>query len=464
LNGVELQAEYGSRDSFDAGLVAGIESESFNATINGGYTRTDGISAAAGGSEPDAFRQWRIAGRGEARLTEGLWFRASARHADGRLDIDGFPGPAFTLADTAEYQDTRQTSARAGLVWQGEALSLDAAFAHSGTDRDYFDPASGAGPTFGTRGRSQRAGLRGSWAMAHGFRLDFGGEGEWSRFSSTFDALKTARTASAHALLDWGGDSANLTACLRVDDHSRFGSDVTLGANGSLRLGGGWRLRASYGEGFKAPSLFQLFSDFGNAALAPERSRSYDIAVELGDRNSGSLHAALTAFRRDTRGLIDFVSCFGVTGGICAGRPFGTYDNVGRARAEGVELELGVRLGERLRAQAAWSFVKATDRANGKDLARRPRHALSLSADWRTLLHDLTLGADLRAVSHSFDDAGNFVQLPGHALLTLRASLPVTDRIELYGRIENVTDKRYQTAAGYGAPGRSAYLRARARF
>ena len=63
---------------------------------------------------------------------------------------------------------------------------------------------------------------------------------------------------------------------------------------------------------------YALLSDYGNAALAPERSRSFDAGIELGDRNVYGLHFALTAFRRDTRGLIDYVSCFGASTGICA--------------------------------------------------------------------------------------------------------------------------------------------------
>ncbi len=113
--------------------------------------------------------------------------------------------------------------------------------------------------------------------------------------------------------------------------------------------------------------------------------------------------------------------------------------------------------------------MKAVNRSagsanQGNDLARRPRHALTLAADWRTPLRDLSLGADLRVVGHSFDEAGNFTRLGGYALVTLRASLPVADGIELFGRVENVTNESYQTAAGYGTPGRSAYAGVRARF
>ena len=67
-------------------------------------------------------------------------------------------------------------------------------------------------------------------------------------------------------------------------------------------------------------------------------------------------------------------------------------------------------------------------------------------------------------MSDSFDDAGGFTPLDGYPLLTLRASLPLGERFEVYGRIENVTDQAYQQAAGYGTYGRSAYAGVRARF
>ncbi len=463
FNGVELSAEGGSHGSADLEAAAGISGDRGGLTLSGGYVRTDGISSAASGTEPDGFRQWRIGGRGRIALATGLTATLVARHTDGRLDIDGFPPPIYAFADTPEYQTTRESSGRAGLQYRSSGLELDAGYALSDIRRAYFDPTFGTAPNYQTFGRSQRIDVTGRAGLASGFSLIFGADSEWTRFSSTFDARRTANLSSGHALLQYERNGLNLAAGLRIDSHSRFGSQWTFGANGNFDIAQGWRIRASYGEGFKAPTLFQLWSDFGNSALRPERSRSYDLGIEKGHRNA-PFHAALTLFRRDSRDLIDFVSCFGVSTGICAGRPFGTYDNVNRARAEGIELEAGGRPTDRLTLRAAYSMVKATNRVTGTDLARRPRHAVSLSADWRTPLRDLSLGADLRAVSHSFDDAGNFTRLDGHGLLTLRASLPVTGQVELYGRIENVTGEHYQTAAGYGTAGRSAYAGVRARF
>jgi len=74
------------------------------------------------------------------------------------------------------------------------------------------------------------------------------------------------------------------------------------------------------------------------------------------------------------------------------------------------------------------------------------------------------MGGDIRMVGDSFDDAGNLTRLDGYQLVTLRGSLPIGEHVELFGQIENLFDADYQTAAGYGSPGRGAFVGARAKF
>jgi vitamin B12 transporter len=97
----------------------------------------------------------------------------------------------------------------------------------------------------------------------------------------------------------------------------------------------------------------------------------------------------------------------------------------------------------------------------GNPLPRRPRHALSLANEWE--LDGPIVGADLRWVSESFDDLAATVRMPAYARLDLTARWPVSDRVELFGRIENVWDEQYQTAAGYASPGRGAFVGVRLR-
>jgi vitamin B12 transporter len=119
---------------------------------------------------------------------------------------------------------------------------------------------------------------------------------------------------------------------------------------------------------------------------------------------------------------------------------------------------------DKLSARAAYSHITATDRASGKDLPRRPRDLVSAGLDWDTPLAGLRLGADLRVAGATFDDRGNFTRLDGYGLLTLRARVPLGERFELYGRVENVTATDYRTVADYGTYGRTAFVGLRAKW
>ena len=467
FSGAKASAEYGSRDTTYGTLAAGVDQGPLKITADGAWYRTDGFSAAANGSEPDGFRQWLAGGTGSLAVAPGLNLRGSIRYASSRVDIDGFPAPEFVLADTAEFQDTRQVSALAGISYANEGLRVDASWSGADTERDNFDPSTGSAPSYSTNGHSDQLIVRGAWELGKS-TIWFGGENEWTRFTSSFDARQRARASGAYVQLGHRFGALAVNVGSRFADHSRFGTATTFGADASLELGHGWRFRASFGEGFKAPTLFQLFSDFGNLALRPERSSSADFGVELNDRNHGPYFSA-TVFRRESKALIDFVSCFGETSGICADRPFGTYDNVGRARAQGIELEATQELSSGLVARAVYSFVDARDRTpgspgRGNRLARRPRHMASLGADWRLDHSGASIGADLRWVAASFDDAANRVRLSPYAVLDVTGRWPIGNRIELYGRIENLWNERYQTAAGYASAPRGAFVGARWRL
>ena len=242
-----------------------------------------------------------------------------------------------------------------------------------------------------------------------------------------------------------------------------------------MNADGAWQvddttLHAAYAEGYKAPTLFQLSGSagaFGNPALSPERSRSYEVGVR---QSLGTVSGSVTLYRRDSRNLIDFVGCAGAGApAICTGgtRPFGTYDNVARARAEGIEAEVQWQVSNAFSLSGGYALISTRDRAagsfsNGKRLARRPLHSANLLAHYDG--EGFTLGGDIRYVGTSFDNRSNSVRLSGTALVTLRTSIEVNDAIELYGRVENLFDADYESVSGYGTYGRTVNFGARARF
>jgi vitamin B12 transporter len=459
--------EYGARDTLHAVTAVTLRRGSSFLNLGGGHFQTEGFSAAAAGTEPDGFRQDEVSGRGRLELARGFGLFASGRYADGRAEIDGFPAPTFELADTAEYQDTRQGSGAAGLAYERGKLAVIATGSFARTERENFDPAAGAGPTFSGRGDSRRIELRGRWGdlfeSAAGPVVQFGAEREWSRYRTLCDGGSGTATNGAYAQLGWNAARWHVAAGLRRDEHRDFGGQWSFGADGAAELGR-VRLSASYGEGFKSPTLFQLRSDFGNALLRPERSRGFEVGAKF---RAAALELGLTAFRRDTYNLINFVSCFAQSTGICAQRPFGTYDNLGRTRAQGVEASVAAHPRRDLALRAAYTYLDATDRTPGSAtygavLARRPHHTLSAAAEWAAIA-GVRLGADLRWVSDRFDDAANGIPLESYAVVGLRGEWDAGGMFTLFGRIENAFDKSYQTAAGYASARRGVFVGVRGR-
>lgn len=463
-NGLSGSIEYGGDERVTATAAAGLKGEKVEAGISGSFVDAQGYSAATSGSEKDGYRQYNLAGRARYRVTDSLSLTANARYSQGRVELDGFPAPAYTFADTAATEKLKSWSGRVGALYEAGSLTLNAGYSVADTRREGNDPDDPWG-VYTLDGHSERAELFGRVALPAGFALDFGGDYEWSRFSNAPDKGK-AENGSVHALLGYYGDRLILTGGLRYDDHTRFGGEWTFGANAAYEVIPGVRLRAAYGEGFKAPTLYQLLSQYGNPDVQPERSKGYELGVSYGERGD-PIYLALTAYRRDSDNLIDFFSCWSGTAPLCATRPSGFYYNVGKGRAQGLEMEVGLELTPTLTTNVVYSYTDTKNRTQGdanygNAFARRPAHMITGSLDWQSPL-GLALGFDIRVVGKAWDNAANTTRLDSYALGDLRASYRVNDTVELFGRVENIWDQDYTIAGGYGTQGRAAYVGVRLR-
>jgi len=458
-------AEYGYADSvFASAGISGAKGP-VSGSLTGGYLRTDGISSAASGTERDGYRQYGATGRLGVEFAPGIGLDLRGYFADSRVELDGFPAPDYVLADTADYGKTQELYGYAGLhanVADGR-FNNRVAFTIADINRDTYEPAFGAEPSFLGRGRSERYEYQGDFRPLDQVRLVAGVERENSRFNDGFTYADTGITSVYGQLIVKPLDILTLTGGVRNDDHEDFGNHTTFGANAALALRTGTTVRASYGEGFKAPTLYQLFSDYGNRGLDPETARNFDIGVEqafLADR----ARVGVTYFNRRSRNQIDFRDCSpteqATAGSICVDRPFGVYDNVARAEADGVEVSLALRPVDALTLTANYSYIHTENRSIGANfgnvLARRPEQTASVNADYRFAV-GLSIGGTVSLVGDSFDDAANTTRLDGYALASIRAEMPITDQVALYGRVDNLTDARYETVAGYGNFGRAAY-------
>ena len=449
-------AEYGYADTAFANAAISGAKNGLSGSLSGGYLRTDGISAAATGAERDGYRQYGASGRIGYEVTPGIGIDLRGYAADSRTQLDGFPAPAFTLADTPEYSTTQELYGYAGV----HANTADGrfnnrvAFTIADVNRDNFDPTFGDEPSFIGRGRTERYEYQGDLRPIDRVRLVVGAEHETSRYADGTDRFDVGITSFYGEAIVKPVETLTITGGVRNDDHDAFGNHTTFGADAALALATGTTVRASYGEGFKAPTLYQLYGPFGTRTLEPETARNYDVGVEqalLG----GRAVASATYFNRRTRNQIDFdLGTF-------------TYANIARTRAEGVELTLALRPIDALTFSANYSYIGSRNRSSGanfdNDLARRPRQTISANVDYR-FPFGLSVGGTLSHVGDSFDNAASTVRLDGYVLASVRAELPIAERLSIYGRVENLADERYEVVRGYGTYGRAAYGGVRFRF
>lgn len=240
-----------------------------------------------------------------------------------------------------------------------------------------------------------------------------------------------------------------LTFGLRSDDHDTFGRATTGRATAAwLSANSRWKLRASYGTGFRSPGFLDLYGEsafyVGNPDLQPEKARGWDAGVDyfLADKK-GVLSA--TWFDTRLRNLIVFD--FGVSPGTTA--------NVEKARTQGVEFSGKFAIPGGAEIRLAYTYLEADNVSQGVRLLRRPRHSGTVDV-WREFGHGFSVGAGVAAVADRMDvDAATFatIKAEDYTVVRVYAAWEVSSRVTLKVRAENLLDEKYEPVNGYPQPG-----------
>ncbi|WP_333605559.1 TonB-dependent receptor plug domain-containing protein [Novosphingobium sp.] len=444
------QAEYGWRDQKQAGASAAGKLGPVGLTLGVNWLKGDGFSAfdeRLGGKEKDGFESKSANARAEVELTPGL-----------SADLGGFWTKATygydnTGADALNFGLKRDELGYANLRYSGLDGRLNARVGYGLTNSRRISDDAVFGP-FETNGRTERFESQVSFAPIELVSVLIGAETEKQKFRDNFGSRASTSIDSYFGNLTLHPLSGlTLNGGMRYDDNADFGHRTTFAANGAWVIGSGVNapvLRASYNEGFKAPSLFQLYTNAGFRALDPETSKGWDSGIEL-PFAEGAGRFTLTYFDRKTKNLIDFdLTTF-------------NYFNVGRARAKGLELGMQVVNWNGFDVNLAYTYLDATNEITGAQLARRPRNNLYASIDkiWNV---GLKLGVDLRVGGGRYDDMANTNYLDGFVVVGLRGSFAVTRNVEVYGRVDNLFDEHYEVVRTYGTPGRSAFAGVRVKM
>ncbi len=456
-------AEYGSNNTAQARANIAGTSGIFSGSVGAGYYRTDGISALSAGTEKDGYKNFAANGKLKIAFSDALSLDLRGYYNKGRVEFDD---PFGATADTLPVTHNEQFIGYVGVNSSLFDDRLSSSLSYSRTDISRIGTEPDVPFSFNVnrlKGTIDRFEYHANFDIIDAATLNFGIEHERS-FASTFfpagggtvpDSAKNTVTSGFGQLTIRSVTGLTLTGGIRYDDYSVYGGQTTFGANFAYTPNNGNTvIRGTYAEGFRAPTLTEALLPFGNSALKPETAKSYDIGVEHSFLD-GRATASATVFRRDsndtiTYSLVNFRS-----------------ENIARTRAEGIELGLSLRPSDTLTIGAHYSLVDATSRSPdisfGKQLARRPRDSASFVVDWKSPW-GLALGSTLTLTGDSFNNLANTVPLDGYALASVRASYPVTEQFELFGRVENLFDAQYETVKGYGTLGRNAYVGVRAKF
>ena len=408
-------------------------------SVSGTSLRTDGVSHRAiegGAVEDDPFENQTYSTRlGAAFLDDGR-IDLRVRSYRGDTALDGF-GPEDLNAMAAQDEDTvalvvekdfssfwRQTVR----VGQTEGTLL-------GTDPDTI------WNNYEIRSDIRQIDLQSDITLGADNVLNVGLSTENRRGLSVGAFDEEADLDSWFVQDQWSiTDSVHVTAAVRGDEHSTFGSEMSHRAT----LSGGWsdgrgRVHGSYGTAFRAPNFNELYFPFsGDPNLLPETTEGFDIGVQQRIGDSG-VTLDLTWFDIDFDQLIEFdLTSF-------------TFGNVAQASSSGAELVLRYRPDIDYSLEFSHTYNRTEDKTTGNPLARRPKNRATVVAQ---LQPTDRFAAALMAAFVSDRVESNCAAMDDYTKVDVHLSYG-RSMLKPFVRIEYLLDEDYFEVPGFVTPGRT---------
>jgi vitamin B12 transporter len=493
-------AEYGSFQTIREG--ANLTGKKGPIDFSGSISRWDTANFSAinyrrGATEADGFHNWQGSVRLGAELPKEGRLEFSFRWLQGITNFDGFGfNPTTFQTDPADVlgaksQDTQYVYAGSYMQpitnWWSQKLTLSRAtdnlVSNNGTvSRDLVTGITGV--PFQSVSQIETTSNRIEWQhnvqVAKPLLLTAGYQFREQQ-GENFDLLNGVTTVPNKIVSSNSGfadaqlnlwDRLFGTAGIRQDEYNVFGGATTYRVTGGyLHQETGTKLRGSYGTGFRAPTINQLFfPGFGNPHLQPEKSKGLDVAVDqslLDDRVLLSLGYFWTRYNNLILSVQDAAVCgvdpvFGTN--FCAA-------NAGTARAQGIEGSAKVKLVrdqpwiKSLDLQFQYTYTATNDLTNGQD-TRLPKWPLN---QWNTILsyqpfEALRANLEGRYMGQRYNNTGNTQSIASFTVWNFSATYDINKSFQLYTRANNIFNEKYEEVLYFGTPIRSIFGGVRMNF
>ncbi|MGS0744104.1 TonB-dependent receptor domain-containing protein [Glaciimonas sp. GG7] len=441
---------YGTR-SMDASVSGATEGDHrFSYAITAAHESATGFSATKPASDyykPDNTGYKKDSTSGQFGLEISKGNEIGMTFLQSRLNAQYDNGPGYDNRTVQDLQNLALYSKNQFLPWWSSNIQLSQT-----TDKQVnFDP------DYGSIASSRQNNL--SWQNDLSIGTDvlqlLAERREEDVTTTDFTANnRTTNSVAASYLLKRGAHLA--TVSIRNDNSSQFGTHATGSVGYGYRLTKDWRVNASYGTSFRAPTFIELYyPEYGFASNKPEKGKNAEIGT-LYDDGTSTLSA--TYYRNKITDLIVSTSTCPVEQDT---HPYGCAYNVDKATLEGISLGASTKLGN-------WALRGSLDIQNPRDdttglvLARRAKKHGTVALEYG--LGAIKTGVELVVSGRRYDDPANTVVLGGYSLLNLYASYDLRANWSLFGRWNNVLNKDYELAKNYATAGSNLFVGVRYGF
>lgn len=450
--GPAIEATAGSRGTskLSAGYAGAVGDTRFSFSASRfdteGFSAIDPARAPNANPDRDGYRNSSFAGSFSHRLSPRNELGLTLYSTDGRVEYDN--GSPFAPNDPSDIHDSKQRLEAMSAWWEARPVERWKSRVVLGQGTDYrTDLLNGAIDSVSNT-RNRQASWDNDVRLTPEHTVSLGAEvlrqelvnsDLGPRRNRDVDILRAGYSGRM------GRHSAQLSA--RSEDYSDFGKADTYFAGYGLDLTEEWRLLASAGSAFRAPTFHDLFGFGGNPALKPERARTKELGVQWA---SGPHRTRLTAFDTEYQDAITFA----------ATPPFDLL-NVREASVEGIELSYSGKVyGFDLRASL--TSQKAVEQEPGEQPrpgVRRAREHGALSAQrsfgqWRVGGEVLSSGPRPDSDIQTFAR----IQLSGYSVVNFSARYHFDRHLYVAARLENAFDEEYSLVDGYNTAGRGLFV------
>ena len=245
------------------------------------------------------------------------------------------------------------------------------------------------------------------------------------------------------------GGTTLLTESIRHDNYNKFDNKTTgkIGVKHIHSAIEGLTTSANYGTGYNVPTHYNLFDPYsGNANLTPEDTKGYDVTIGYKD-------VKVTYFNNSIKKMIDYKAKYDADGTYIGGG----YQNIeGDSKLKGIEVAYQTEVNDDVLVSLNYTNLDAKN-TKGQELARRAKETFKFAVDYYGI-EDVHLGLNGTYIGERFDQANKQGQQTGkYTVANFTANYEVNKNMSVYGKVDNITDKYYQTVNGYASSPRAVY-------